>query len=199
MPNRFIFGGFPLPVLLSIHHPGRACKGNRGRDSVGLRIPQQALPKGSLSFCFANRLRMTKSHCANAPGNQRASTSEMRSCVAGMSLGAPMPGDTMSAGWHLHPTRPRRRNRFSLGLAIFSLRLNRLARLRIQDQFAGSFVLVVVCEVEHLSDGACEAVETALADALSTEPVVLDETQHGGLVGDAVIDEIALGPGRNHE
>src|SRR5215468_6025633 len=95
------------------------------------------------------------------------------------------------------------------GLLTSSVTLNWLSRLRIQDQFTGPVALIVlialvvlivlVVEVEHLSDCTGDAVKTALSDALPCVPVVFDESQHGGLVGDRMIDEVALGPRRNHE
>src|SRR5215472_4886539 len=77
--------------------------------------------------------------------------------------------------------------------------MNRLSGLRVQDQFTGLSTLNLLVEVEQLSDRTGDTVETALADALPGEPVVLDESQHGGLVGDCMVDEIGLGERRNHE
>jgi len=38
-------------------------------------------------------------------------------------------------------------------------------------------VFAVLAEVEHLSNGVCEGIKGALANALPLEPVVLDEPQ----------------------
>jgi len=37
--------------------------------------------------------------------------------------------------------------------------------------------------------------KTAVAVGLPSEPAVLDESQHGGLVGNCMVDEVAIGPG----
>src|SRR5215471_3803901 len=76
--------------------------------------------------------------------------------------------------------------------------MNRLSRLRVQDQFTGLSTLNLFVEVEHLSDRTGDTVETALADALPREPVVLDESQHGGLVDNCMVDEVLIGPRRNY-
>src|SRR5216683_1940958 len=52
-------------------------------------------------------------------------------------------------------------------------------------------------EVKHLIDGAGDRVKTPLADALPTEPVVLDEPNHGCLVGRSVVYEILPRPRRD--
>ena len=76
--------------------------------------------------------------------------------------------------------------------------MNRLSGLRVQDQFTGLSTLNLLVEVEQLSDRTGDTVETALADALPREPVVLDESQHGGLVGNCMVDEVLIGPRRNY-
>ena len=103
---------------------------------------------------------------------------------------------TGRAGIGASPARERKGS-----VSVISLvRLNRLSRRRIQDQITGLVALIVlVVEGEHLSDGTGDTVKTALSDALLPEPVVLDESQHGGLVGNCMVDEVALGPWRNHE
>ena len=45
-------------------------------------------------------------------------------------------------------------------------------------------------EIEHLFDGVGGSVEGPLTDALSTEPVVLNEAQNRSLVGHGVVDEV---------
>src|SRR6266852_8511865 len=54
-------------------------------------------------------------------------------------------------------------------------------------------------EVKHLIDGAGDRVKTPLADALPTEPVVLDEPNHGCLVGRSVVYEILPRPRRDDQ
>src|ERR1051326_5601898 len=51
-------------------------------------------------------------------------------------------------------------------------------------------------EIEHLIDGACDRIKTPLADALSTQPVILDEPQHRRLVCHRVVHEILQRPWR---
>lgn len=57
---------------------------------------------------------------------------------------------------------------------------------------------VVVCKVEHRTNVTRELVERKVADSTSG-PVVLDESNDGGLIGHATIDEILLRPRRNYE
>src|ERR1700746_3576445 len=45
--------------------------------------------------------------------------------------------------------------------------------------------------VEHAVQRAGQRVERPVADALAAQPVVLDETQHRGLVGERAIDVVA--------
>src|SRR5580692_8162618 len=54
-------------------------------------------------------------------------------------------------------------------------------------------------KVEHLSDRVCECVEGALADALSLQPVILDEPDDRTLVGESVIDEVRFGEWRDYQ
>jgi hypothetical protein len=54
-----------------------------------------------------------------------------------------------------------------------------------------------VLEVEHAVDRTGDAVQRSAADARQ-RPVVLDETEDRGLVGEAVVDEV-LPRGRGHE
>src|SRR5215470_19757068 len=73
------------------------------------------------------------------------------------------------------------------------------AGARIEDQLA-IVVVDMTIEVEHVLDRARDGVErTARLDALAVEPVVLDEAQDRGLVGQRVVDVVALGEGRDHQ
>jgi len=45
-------------------------------------------------------------------------------------------------------------------------------------------------EVKHLNDRVGDAIERSLADALAAEPVIFDEVDDRGLIGDGVVDEI---------
>jgi hypothetical protein len=60
---------------------------------------------------------------------------------------------------------------------------------------AVSIVVSVLVEAEHLADRAGDSIEGTVADALSAEPVILNESHDRGLVGDGVIDEIPFRPG----
>jgi hypothetical protein len=53
-------------------------------------------------------------------------------------------------------------------------------------------------EVEHILQRTSDCVKRAFAGAAEA-PVILNETQNGALVGHGVIDEVALGEGRNHQ
>ena len=70
------------------------------------------------------------------------------------------------------------------------------SRGRIQKQRA---VAPDLFEVEHLSDRVGDPIERAAAQALSTQPVVLDEVDDGTLIAHAVVDEVLLGPGGNDQ
>src|ERR1700741_4769703 len=65
-------------------------------------------------------------------------------------------------------------------------------RVKEQDLIAIAVPLAVLfrTKVEHLSDGVCECVEGTLAEALSLQPVILDEADDRTLVGESVIDEV---------
>src|SRR5216684_4573449 len=51
-------------------------------------------------------------------------------------------------------------------------------------------------EIKHLIDGAGDRIKTPLANALSAEPVILDEPKHRRLVGCRVVYEILQRPWR---
>ena len=67
-----------------------------------------------------------------------------------------------------------------------------LARARVQDQCS---IVPDRLEVEHLGDRVGDSIEGAAAQALSAEPVVLDEMNDRTLIGHAVIDKILPSPG----
>src|SRR5437867_11197765 len=74
--------------------------------------------------------------------------------------------------------------------------INSLARLRIEDQAARLGTAPV--EVEHIVECARDRVRGTAAEAAEI-PVVFDETQNRRLIGDGVVDEVDLGPGRNDQ
>ena len=53
-------------------------------------------------------------------------------------------------------------------------------------------------EVEHILQRTSDCVKRAFSGAAEA-PVILNETQNGALVGHGVIDEVALGEGRNYQ
>ena len=67
-----------------------------------------------------------------------------------------------------------------------------LARAWVQDQRS---IVPDRFEVEHLTDRVGDSIEGAAAQALSAQPVVLDEVNDRSLIGHAVIDEILPSPG----
>src|SRR5215470_6736571 len=70
---------------------------------------------------------------------------------------------------------------------------------RIEDQLA-IVVVDAAVEVEHVLDRSRDGVERAARlDTLAVEPVVLDELEDGGLVGQRVVDMVALGERRDHQ
>ena len=71
------------------------------------------------------------------------------------------------------------------------------SRGRIQEQFA--IIVAAMFEVEHLRDRVADGIERSLTDPLSTEPVVLNEVNDRGLVGDRVIDKVLSRPWRDHK
>src|SRR2546421_4243839 len=68
--------------------------------------------------------------------------------------------------------------------------------LGIQDEPVSA--RTILAEVEHVVQSARDCVGRAVANPAEV-PVVFDETKNGGLIGDGVIDEVRLCPGRNHE
>src|SRR5205807_3360152 len=69
----------------------------------------------------------------------------------------------------------------------------RLAGARVEDHPGAAAAPV---EVEEVGQAPRFGVERLVADP-TEPPVVLREPQDRGLVGDGVIDEVALGPGRD--
>src|SRR5262245_27908174 len=53
-------------------------------------------------------------------------------------------------------------------------------------------------EVEHVGDRPGELVERAIADPPEL-PVVFDEPDHGGLIGERVVDGVGPAPRRDHD
>ncbi len=73
------------------------------------------------------------------------------------------------------------------------------AGLLVQQQLARS-PFVPGMEVEHVLDRTGNGVERAARlNAFAVEPVVLDEAEHGALVGQGVIDMVALCERRHHQ
>jgi hypothetical protein len=68
---------------------------------------------------------------------------------------------------------------------------NRFARIRIENE---QIVADRLGEIKQRADRVCNSVKRALPNALSIEPIVLDKSNHRGLIGNRVIDEIVLGP-----
>src|SRR5271163_2368273 len=66
----------------------------------------------------------------------------------------------------------------------------RLAGGRIQDQREAQRRMRRIVEVQHRVDRVGDRVERALSEPGATEPVVLDEADHRGLVGQRVIYEV---------
>src|SRR5215475_5365982 len=71
----------------------------------------------------------------------------------------------------------------------------RAAGFWIQHEFSW----VSLGEVEHVVDGIGDGVERALADPLAVEPVVFDEAQDGGLVGQGMIHVVVFCPRRDYQ
>src|ERR1700721_286604 len=75
--------------------------------------------------------------------------------------------------------------------------LDNEARTGVEDIRGG--VLRTLVEVEHIIDGVGEGIEGTGADPFTVQPIVLDEAQHGGLVGQGVVHEIVARPGRDDQ
>lgn len=80
---------------------------------------------------------------------------------------------------------------------LFVVRVHDLPGRGIEDAGAGMVTMIAV-KIEHVVERSRDRVHRATADAAEI-PVVFDEAQDRRLVGDCVIDEILLGPGRNDE
>src|SRR5258708_7994750 len=73
------------------------------------------------------------------------------------------------------------------------------ARRLVEKEFARALFIPIV-EVEHVVERSGDGIERAARlDALTRQPVVLDEPQHRGLVGQGVIDMVPLRERRNHQ
>src|SRR6266850_2206022 len=81
----------------------------------------------------------------------------------------------------------------SLPAVVFNLE----PRGWIENQ--GSVVPTEVIEIEHLVDGVGDGIKRTARQASTVEPVVFDEAQHRGLVGDRVVNEVFLRPRRNDD
>src|SRR5579864_3160468 len=73
-----------------------------------------------------------------------------------------------------------------------AIRLHSFARARIQEE--KPVVVPLLLKVEHLVDRAGNAIERSLANTLSTQPVVFDETNDRTLVGHGVIHKVPPRP-----
>src|SRR6266576_2123382 len=80
----------------------------------------------------------------------------------------------------------------SFGINVLALAVaSGLAGGRVEEQGA---VFAVSAEIEHLRDRVGNSVERAFADARSAEPIVFDEADDRGLVGDGMVDEVPSRP-----
>src|SRR6185437_8966165 len=89
----------------------------------------------------------------------------------------------------------------ALGRLVFvwRLRVSYLTRGGVEDERAE---LRPGVEVEHATGGVqapSDLVERPAADLLAVQPVVLDETDHRGLVGRVVADVVVPRPRRDHQ
>src|SRR5260221_6350813 len=102
---------------------------------------------------------------------------------------APSP---VSEGWgHRYPFRTS----YRLLLILRSW----LPGTRIQYQYRTALAVAALTEVEHLRDRICDRVKRTLTDALPSQPVVFDEPQHRGLIGDRMVHVVCFCPRRNHQ
>src|SRR6266853_211583 len=70
--------------------------------------------------------------------------------------------------------------------------------VRIEDEFTRAVVAVVIVKVKHAVECAGNGICRDSTN-LPEIPVVLDEPEDGGLIGDAMIDIVALREGRNYQ
>src|SRR6266478_3527112 len=71
--------------------------------------------------------------------------------------------------------------------------------LFVEQQLAWA-AFVAIVEVEHVVERSGDGIErAAMLNALAGQPVVLDEPQHRGLVGQGVIDMVTFRKGRHHQ
>jgi len=54
-------------------------------------------------------------------------------------------------------------------------------------------------KIKHRVDRSGKGVEGAAADPLSLQPIVFDEAQNGGLIGQTMVDKVVPRKGRNHQ
>src|ERR1700729_2584880 len=54
-------------------------------------------------------------------------------------------------------------------------------------------------KIEQRADRICDAIERSLPDALTAEPIVLDEANHRALIRDRMIHKVVPRPRRNDE
>ena len=108
-------------------------------------------------------------------------------CAHAMRVGRPLPAGPRTL-------------EFPVTVVTCRLGLERLAGGWVEEQFVEEQFLVpalVLVEVEHLGERAGDGVE-GTADSRQL-PVVFDELKDGGLVGQGVGHEVALGPGGDNQ
>src|ERR1700722_3995835 len=101
-----------------------------------------------------------------------------------------------------------RRSRYGRSKRTAAGNVSRICGARIflllPEHLAGRLIQYVrprigVVKVEHVVDRAGDGIEGAATHALSTQPIVFDETQHRRLIGQTVVDIVAPGEGRDHQ
>src|SRR5215471_7387495 len=96
--------------------------------------------------------------------------------------------------WSTPPSSETSEARVYVAKLLIRSVFGRLSCHRIQDEFAAVAVPTLVAEVEHLGDCIGDTVETPLADALPSEPVIFDESQHRSLIRHRVVYKVLLRP-----
>src|ERR1700722_13556050 len=101
-----------------------------------------------------------------------------------------------------------RRSRYGRSKRTAAGNVSRICGARIflllPDHLAGRLIQYVrscigVVKVEHVVERTGDGIEGTTTDALSSQPIVFDETQHRRLIGQTVVDIIPPGEGRDHQ
>src|ERR1700730_2229409 len=177
-----------------------------------MQLWRYALMRGLLAAAMYRQAASRRSHpldtifpITRKGANARSSLLAPRRMTAGMSergaglsrsrIATEQGAEINEEPWIASLDEKRSRACEATGLAQLLILIDNRPGLRIQNQSVG---VRLVAKVKHVIQRARNRIPRPAANSAQV-PVVFDESKNRGLIRYGVIDEVLLGPGRNHQ